>query len=139
MNKKTPTNPPNLSDISVQTPITCSLNSQSFLDLTSHPPNLTNWKPLLRSEQTYKSFFFVPLPLGNYVNCMCRFPSFHTREHDITTFKNQTIITFQYKIELTCSAVGALESSHASTVVRVYSIGARSSILARTWSTIVNV
>ena len=65
---KTPTNSPNFCLIfPFKPPITCSLNSHSFLDLTSHPPTLTNCKPLLRSEQTSKSFFFVPLPPGSYV------------------------------------------------------------------------
>ena len=42
-------------------------------------------------------------------------------------------------IELTCSTVNAVESSYTSAAVRVYSVGARSSVLTGVWSTIVNI
>ena len=45
----------------------------------------------------------------------------------------------KYYAELTSFAVGAVEPNHTGTGVRVYSVAACSSILARIWSTIVNI
>ena len=48
-------------------------------------------------------------------------------------------IQVKHYMKLTCSTDAATESSHTSAVVRVYSVGASSSILTQAWSTIVNI
>ena len=53
--------------------------------------------------------------------------------------QNNSIKELKHYTKPTRSTVGAIESSHASAAVRVYSIGARSSILTRVCSTIVNI